>query len=395
MEKKIRFATAILDFSIKKGGAERYLFDLCTYLAKEGNEVHVYAEDWDKEIPEIYYHRIKTIPFPQSLRLLSFALRATKEMEKGDYDVTLGVGNTLKADIIQPRGGVHWAWFWLSLRAYDNPFIWIIKLFGRIFSLKQWVGGFIEDAPYKNKNFYKVIAISEMIKKDMIHWYKIPDDRIIVDYNGVDIERFHPRNRKYRDEIRRRFNIGEEFVILFVSNNFRMKGLRYLIMAISKIKLEGEHFFKLLVLGRDRKDPYLRLAKRMGVLQELIFAGSTDMPEKYYGASDILVHPTFYDACSRTVLEAMASGLPVITTYSNGASGILTDGEEGIVIKDPRDIEVLSKSILFFFDKERRAKASVLARQCVEKYSFDRNMEKMKEIFYKYIDTKGYMRKGL
>ena len=107
-----RYAIGILDFSKKKGGAERYLVDLCTRMATEGYEVHVYTEHQDEENPGIYFHSVKTIPFPKSLRLLSFAIKATKEIENGNYDITFGVGNTLKADVLQPHGGVHWAWFW-------------------------------------------------------------------------------------------------------------------------------------------------------------------------------------------------------------------------------------------------------------------------------------------
>ncbi len=385
METKIRFATAILDFSVKKGGAERYLADLCTRMVREGHEVHVYAERWDEEDPRIHFHRIRTIPFPKSLRLLSFAIEATKKIKNGNYDITLGIGNTLRADVLQPRGGVHWAWFWRSLRVYDNPILWTIKFLGRIFSLKQWVRGWIEDAPYRDHHLPSIIAISDMIKQDMIHWYKIPEDRITVDYNGVDIERFHPRNRQYREEIRRRHGIGDGFVILFVSNNFRMKGLGYLIKALAKIKKEGHPPFKLFVLGRDRQSPYLRLAKKIGVSEEMVFAGSTDEPEKYYGAADLLVHPTFYDACSRTVLEAMASGLPVITTTSNGASGILTNGEDGFVIEDPRNIETLSERIIFSLDKGKREELSFRSRRCIEPYSFDKNYKKMIEAFYLHI----------
>ncbi len=304
--KKIRFATAIREFSRKKGGAERYLVDLCTRMAAEGYEVHVYTEKWDEEDPRIHFHPVKTIPFPKSLRLLSFAIRASKRMEKDHYDITLGVGNTLRADVFQPHGGVHWAWFWRSLRAYAHPVLWTMKFLGRVLSPKQWVSGWIEDASYKNKNFSKIVAISDMVKQDMIRWQKIPEDRIEVIYNGVDIERFHPRNRQYREEIRKRHGIRDEIVILFVSNNFRMKGLDYLFKALADIKKEGSPPFKCLILGRDRKDPYLRLAKKMGISEEIVFAGSTDEPEKYYGAADLLVHPTFYDACSLTVLEALS-----------------------------------------------------------------------------------------
>ena len=375
--RKLRFATAILDFSKKKGGAERYLVDLCTRMVDNDFEVHIYAEHWDEENPKIYYHYVKTIPFPKSLRLLSFAIRATKEMENGNYDITLGVGNTLRADILQPHGGVHWAWFWRSLRAYDNPILWTIKFLGRILSPKQWISGWIEDTPYKKKKFSKVIAISDMVKQDIIRWYGIHEDRIVVIYNGVDIERFHPRNRQYREEIRKRYGIGDELVILFVSNNFRMKGLGYLIKALSKIKKEDHPPFKLLVLGRDHKNPYLRLVTHLRVSEEVIFVGSTNEPEKYYGAADLLVHPTFYDACSLTVLEALASGLPVITTLSNGASGILTNGQEGFVIKDPQDIKILCEKIVCFFDEEMRQESSFHAHQCMRRYPVERNYSEM------------------
>ena len=380
MDKKIRFATAILDFSIRKGGAERYLVDLCTQMAKEGYEVHVYSERWDEEIPGIFLHKVKTIPFPKSLRLLSFAYRATREMEKGKYDITLGVGNTLKADILQPHGGVHWAWFWRSLKAYDNPILWAFKFLGRLFSPTKWAQCYIESAPYKRKNFKKVVAISEMVKKDLIKWYKIPEDQIVVIYNGVDIERFHPRNRQYREEIRKRHGIRDEFVILFVSNNFRMKGLRFLIEAFAKIKFNGYGKLKLLILGRGHPKPYLRLAKRLGIAEDLIFVGSTNEPEKYYGASDLLVHPTFYDACSLTVLEALACGLPVITSSFNGASNIIREEKIGKVISNSKNINEIAESIIYFLNHEVLKQPPFFSRLLVEQYSNKNNWLQMRQV---------------
>jgi UDP-glucose:(heptosyl)LPS alpha-1,3-glucosyltransferase len=350
-------------------------------MATEGHEVHVYAEHQDEENPGIYFHSVKTIPFPKSLRLLSFAIKATKEMEKGDYDILFGVGNTLRADILQPHGGVHWAWFWRSLKAYENPILWMIKFLGRILSPKQWVSGWVEDAPYQMEGLRAIIAISDMVKRDMMRWYRIPEERIHVVYNGVDIERFHPRNRRYREEIRRRHGIGDEFVILFVSNNFRMKGLAFLIKALAEIKKENSPPFKLLVLGRDRQDSYAGLARDMGIFEEVTFAGSTHEPEKYYGASDLLAHPTFYDACSLTVLEALASGLPVITTASNGASGILCHGEEGWVVGDLTDGEDLKRGIAYFLDEKRRRQATTQAREKAEIYSEKANFDRVIAIF--------------
>ncbi|MCX8118179.1 MAG: glycosyltransferase family 4 protein [Desulfobacterota bacterium] len=351
MERKIRFATAIPDFSKRRGGAERYVVDLCTWMAGEGYEVHVYAERWEEGVKGILLHRVRTIPFPKSLRLLSFAIKATREIKRGQYDVTLGVGNTLEADVLQPHGGVHWAWFWRSLKAYDHPLLRSIKFLGRVLSPKQWVQGYIESAPFKRGSYKRIVAISDMVKEDLIQWYKIPEDRIAVVYNGVDTVRFHPQNRRYRDEIRKRYGFGEDFLILFVSNNFRMKGLHTLIRALGDLKKGGCPPFKLMILGRDRQTPYLRLAKQSGVSEDIVFAGSTDEPEKYYGAADLLVHPTYYDACSLTVLEALASGLPVITTSWNGASGVMRTHREGLVLSDPRDHGSLAQSILLFLKR--------------------------------------------
>ncbi len=358
-------------------------------MAEEGYEVHVYTEHPDEEDPRMFFHSVKTIPFPKSLRLLSFAIRATKEIENGNYDITFGVGNTLKADILQPHGGVHWAWFWRSLGAYDHPIVWTIKLLGRILSPKQWVSGWIEDTPYKGEKVFKIVAISDMVKRDLMRWYRIPGERITVIYNGVDVERFHPRNRQYRGEIRGRHSIGpEELVLLFVSNNFQMKGLGFLIKVLAKIKNERSSPFKLLILGRDCQGSYLRLAKELKMHEEIIFAGSTNEPEKYYGASDLLVHPTFYDACSLTVFEALASGVPVITTRSNGASGIITQGQEGFVISDPRDDRALVEKILFLSNRENLAGASIAARHLAESYSLERNWEEIRNILGEVLHQK-------
>jgi hypothetical protein len=117
----------------------------------------------DEGLHGIHFHRIKPFPFPKSLRLLSFALRTSQEMEQGGYDTTLSVGNATRADVLQPHGGVHWAWFWRSLRAYENPFFWTVKFLGRVLSLKQWVSGWVEDASYRRGNLPGSL-ISDMVK---------------------------------------------------------------------------------------------------------------------------------------------------------------------------------------------------------------------------------------
>jgi UDP-glucose:(heptosyl)LPS alpha-1,3-glucosyltransferase len=118
----------------------------------------------------------------------------------------------------------------------------------------------------------------------------------------------------------------------------------------------------------------------MGVFEQIVFAGSTDEPEKYYGAADLLVHPTFYDACSLTVLEALSSGLPVITTFSNGASGVIRP-EEGRVIRDPKNSEELKEAIRYFLEKGIRGHTHHQKEEGIEHYSDRVNFDQITGIF--------------
>jgi len=359
-------ALAIGDFSPQKGGAERSVAEIAEDFLHSGHEVHVFAYRFGDSVEgRLQRHKVPVIPFPKSLRLLSFALMASRAMRRGGFDLTISVGETWGADVLQSRGGVHWSWFWKSLRAYRNPLLRGVKLLGRLLSPKQWAQGLIETIAYKKAK--RIIAISEMVKEDIVRYYKIPPDRIEVSYTKVDIERFHPRNRRWRADIRARYGIPQDaFLILFSSHNFRMKGLRYLIEALSILKDSGKYYY-LLVLGRDDPGPYLRLAKKLGCEERIRFAGEVRDPERYYGAADLLVHPTFYDACSRVVLEALSSGLPVITTRSNGAGWVLLNGEGGMLLEDPFDANNLSEKIRLFFDVKIQEETEATARSIILK----------------------------
>ena len=110
--------------------------------------------------------------------------------------------------------------------------------------------------------------------------------------------------------------------------------------------------------------------------------GSIKEMEQYYAASDIYVHPTFYDPCSLTVLEALASGLPVITSRFNGAADVITSNKGGKILEDPADVKDLANSIAFYFDEGRRNKARDVARRWMEKYSPAYNVEQILRVYY-------------
>jgi UDP-glucose:(heptosyl)LPS alpha-1,3-glucosyltransferase len=220
-----------------------------------------------------------------------------------------------------------------------------------------------------------------MIKNDMIHYHHVDPQKIAVIYNGVDTKRFNPNKRDdYRNLVRKKLSIGEEFVLLYVSNNFRLKGLTTLIRSLGVLKQTHTNF-KALIIGRGRKSSYVKLAKRLNCFENVLFLGQVNEIEKYYAASDLYVHPTLYDSCSLVVTEALASGLPVITTKYDGASGLIDDGKDGFVMEDPLDYKLLAEKITVFFDEELRQKASIAARNKAERYPEEENCEKIIEVF--------------
>jgi len=154
--------------------------------------------------------------------------------------------------------------------------------------------------------------------------------------NGIDTQRFSPRNISYRTEIRKKYGLSDDdFVFIFVATNFRLKGYDVLLDACAKLK---DLPFKILVVGPESTWIIMK-ATLMGLKHTFIFGGKINDLERVYPACDCLVHPTFYDACSLVVLEALSSGLPVITTSSNGASMYITN-ENGYVIApgDPQSL---------------------------------------------------------
>ena len=138
-----------------------------------------------------------------------------------------------------------------------------------------------------------------------------------------------------------------------------------------------DHRFRLAIVGNPQTGPYRRLAKRLGIAANVRFLGFSSDPRNAYFAADLLVHPTFYDPCSLVVQEAMACGLPVITTRFNGAAELLDPPTDGLVIRDPHDRDELAGAISYFLDPVRRQKAARAALRGGQKWTFDEHYRQL------------------
>ncbi|GJQ57919.1 MAG: glycosyltransferase family 1 protein [Candidatus Scalindua sp. AMX11] len=382
----MKIALVIYKFLPSKGGGEGYLACLANQLAERGHEVHVFAHDWENSNRLIRFHTIPAIRFPKFLKEVSFVINSRRALQAEDFDIIQVVGRALGMNVFNPHCGVERAWLKQDFQSIRNPFYRFLKRISKLFSLRQNFILWLDKKQYTDEKVSKIIAISDMIKSDMIHYHQVDPQKIAVIYNGVDTKRFNPNRRDdYRKAVRKKLSIGEEFVLLYVSNNFRLKGLATLIRSLG-VLTQTQTNFKALVIGRGKKSAYGKLAKRLNCLENVLFLGQVNEIEKYYAASDLYVHPTLYDSCSLVVTEALASGLPVITTKFDGASGLIEDGKDGFVLQDPLDHKTLAGKITLFFDEERRQRASVAARNKAEQYPEEENCEKIIEVFKEVVN---------
>lgn len=379
-----KIALAVERFSRFAGGAEAYAVMLSETLIQNGWEVHVYAQTWDGEPRGVIFHPLVIPGFlPAFLQLLVFAFQHRRKVRKENFHVVVGFGNTIFMNVYQSHGGVHRFSTDRKIASVPSSAGRLFKYWITRFSPKYWVRHWIESAPFRLSPRPKITAISEMIQSDMAGYYGISSQEIEVVYNGVNTEAFKraPDIRK-RTELRLRFNIsGNDVVFLFVSYELKKKGIAPLVEAAGRLRAAGEKKFKIMVVGGLPYTSLERRIKHLGVQDSIVFTGPSRNMAECYAAADVFVLPTYYDACSLVVFEAMACGLPAITTISNGAAGIIENGRDGFVISHPPGAAELSQRMSTLLDGDLRAAMSVHAAKKAKHYSLRRNHEQMMKIF--------------
>ncbi len=382
--KKLKIAF-VFDRYHPNGRGEGYFSWLIGELSKKGHEVHIFASMAGGKPLEGYLHKIPIVRYPRSLMIISFLVNSARAIRRNDFGVVHGVGRCLHMTVFNPHGGVEKAYLRQEFRSISNGFYFLYQVLRRYISFQHYLKIWIQKKQYLGRDVRRIIAISQMVKRDIISYYGVPEEKIAVVTNCVDLERFHPRNRTlYLAEKRTELGLDTDtLVLLFAGNNYRLKGLEPLIDAFALLHQRfPKQPLRLLVAGRGQISRYTKIATKLGVRDDMIFLGPVPHMEQYYAASDIYVHPTFYDPCSLTVLEALASGLPVITTRFNGAADVMISDMGGKVIEDPTNVEGLAQSIALFFDKDRRNQARLAARQWMESYPPDRHVDQILRIYY-------------
>jgi len=382
----MRVALVTLNYN-KQGGIERCVAELAERLVRE-HEVHLFASSLkDVNDPRFIIHKVPVIKRPHTAKVASFFLLSGHLLKKNSFDIIHAESPTAtKVNVIRTHS-VHSVAMNLQIK---NEKRLSKKLKMRIAT--TFLNILIFPYQYDKGKFNKIIAISEGIKRELTDNYGVPAEKIIVTPHGVNLEQFHPRNRKlYRESTREKYNLDEkDTVLLLVGKEFFRKGLEYVIKALALPKRED---VKLLVVGEDYDRPnYERLAKKLNLTRNVVFVGHSAEVEAFYAASDVFVFPTMYEPFGLVILEAMASGLPVIISRLAGASDLIEDGINGFLLSDPSDVIFLSKKIEELAnDPLTREKMGAGARRIAEGNSWDRVYERIVKTYDEVLAENGRM----
>jgi UDP-glucose:(heptosyl)LPS alpha-1,3-glucosyltransferase len=226
-----------------------------------------------------------------------------------------------------------------------------------------------EKRNYLQRRYRRVIAVADGIMRELRDCYGVPEEDVTVIPNGVDLNAFKPPSGPGEvAALRHRAGLREDdAVILWVGNEFHRKGLKATLDAIAAVKHDR---LRLLVAGKDNPEPYRRYSDTIGIGEQVMFAGSVANMPDLYRAADIFLLPSAYEACSLALLEAAASGLPILTTRINGAEELLRDGESAIFVKSNAG-EIARALRITLESSELRGRLGKAARESSLRYSWD------------------------
>ncbi len=297
------------------GGAERIIERMLPALTPLGIDVTVVARRWQGVT-----NGLTVNPFflGRTWRDAGFARAVQRVIAERRFNLVQSHERIPGCEIYRAGDGVHATWLDLRGKATDRMAPW------HRYTLAA------EAALFRHAGLRAVICNSRMVRDDIAERFGLAAEVLHVIHNGVDLDYFHPGLREiHRDPTRNELGIeSERQVVLFVGSGFERKGLPALLEAMT-----GNDGV-LWVVGRDKGEAVMRrLAESLGVAQRVtFFGGQTDL-RPFFGAADVFALPTLYDPCPNAALEALACGLPLLTTTTCGAAEWIQSGVNGWVVK--------------------------------------------------------------
>lgn len=349
------------------GGAERFMDRAIHALGQEA-EITVLAREWRGEATGYRFIECNPPAHGNVARDRTFAAAVRNALAGETFDLIQSherlVPHGIKAPFLYRAGdGVHATW--LAERARHHG--WLGRLRNAVNPYHRYM---VEEeaAMFRHPKLTGVICNSQMVRDDIAARFGLPATRLHVIYNGVDLSAYAPAALDQKAKIRSHQGFpADQPILLYVGSGFERKGVGNLLRAFARVRADVQ----LVIVGADRHlSRYQALAARLGVADRVRFTGAVQDVKPWYAAADAFVLPTLYDPMPNAALEALACGLPILTTPSCGAAELITEGVNGYV-RDAIDIHGMAQAMSRLADPAGSAPMGAAARTSVEHLSLD------------------------
>jgi len=383
---KVAFLIEHLD--ARRGGMERSSLEFLAETVARGVEITVVTQSAAPEFSLAPVHRLGTIGLGRRARYDNFVRNADMFLATSTWDVVHSVTPCLNCDLFQPRGGLVQEAINRTIATRRHWITQTLRRFGARLNGKYRLLLQLEKQLLTRKPPPLFAPLSRYVSRQAREIYSVPGECVREVFNGVTVSLpAESERRLIRERLRSELAIDQRaLVAIFVAHNFRLKGLTHLIEALAEPNAAS---WQLLVAGKDSPRPCEHLARKFGVAARVHFLGRRSDVRDLSLASDAGVLPTYYDPCSRAVLEGLSLGLPYITTAFNGASDCLKNGENGFVIESPDSVGALAQALAALADANLRRKMSDNALTLRPFLSMRRHAEQIVALYEQIAARKG------
>jgi glycosyltransferase involved in cell wall biosynthesis len=361
------------------GGTGAYVYYLSNELMKHGYSVCIvtgYSQAGDIRVNEklsVFFLRTSKTPIVKSFMFAGSSLRKLNRVRDSvNVDITHANLPLVPNFAVPPNFGktlistVHSTWKGEAEAIRGEPYSRLNSNEKFMVSF-NWFLRIFEEKMLKRSN--KIIAVSDFTRRELLQYYKVREDKIRVIHNGVDTNKFQPASDKRKAKQELGFN-PDDTTILSVGRLYARKGLFTLIESMPAVvrKFPRAEF---IISGKGQSDEMKKLvahAQKLGILDNIVFTGyypDRKLP-RLYQAADVFAFSTFYENLPFAVLEALSTGLPVVTTSVGGIPEMIDDGKNGFLV-EPFNSRELSDRILYYLEHPGAAsEMSFMARKVIE-----------------------------